>query len=126
MPQQRDRLVLAQEQLERVQVAAIDPVDWSDLSLYAFYSLENAVVSAAEHFGVAWQRTHPSKVDVARDLHAKYGLPDVSELLRRLNELRKSYIYGETPTPSDLSAEDVAMEVEIFVQKVSEAVVDST
>ncbi|MGH8924484.1 MAG: hypothetical protein ACRDWA_07610 [Acidimicrobiia bacterium] len=52
MPQQGDRVQLAKEQLERVRVAAIDPVDWSDLSLYAFYALENAVVAAAEHFGI--------------------------------------------------------------------------
>jgi len=30
----RDRLRLAEEQLSRVQVAWLDPVDWSDLSLF--------------------------------------------------------------------------------------------
>lgn len=37
-----DKLELAREQLARVQVAALDPVDWSDLALYVFYALENA------------------------------------------------------------------------------------
>lgn len=84
-----ERLDLARQQLARVQVARIEPTDWSDLAMYAFYALENAVVAAAEHLSIAWQRSHPKKADLAAQLHKDHELPDVSRLLRELNELRK-------------------------------------
>lgn len=113
------KLQLARQQLARVQVASHHPVDWSDLALYAFYALENAVAVAADHFAVKWQTTHPSKVAAAGELHTKYGLPDVSALLTTLNSLRKSEAYGETPPPGAITAEDVATEVEQFVDSVA-------
>ena len=113
------KLGLARQQLARVQVATTDPVDWSDLALYAFYALENAVAAAADHFAVSWQTTHPSKVAAARELHTKHGLPDVSALLTTLNTLRKSEAYGETPPPRSITAENIATEVEQFVDSVA-------
>jgi hypothetical protein len=101
-----------------VQVAAWDPVDWMDLSLYAFYTLENAVVAAADHVGVSWKQTHPSKVDAATELHARYGLPDIADLLSDLNAIRKSSAYGENPRPHGRTAEDIAVEVEEYVSEV--------
>lgn len=77
----KDSLQRAQKQLEKVQVAQIDPVDWSDLSIYGFLALENAVVAAAEHFRIPWQKTHPSKNEAAQALHRDYGLPNVSQLM---------------------------------------------
>jgi hypothetical protein len=113
------KLKLAREQLSRVQVASQDPVDWSDVALYAFYALENAVVSAADHFAVRWETNHPSKVRAAQQLHDQHGLPDVAALLTRLNTLRKSEAYGETPAPRTMRAEDVAIEVEQFIEAVA-------
>jgi hypothetical protein len=113
------KLQLARQQLARVQVASHDPIDWSDLALYAFYALENGVAVAADHFAVRWQTTHPSKVAAARELHTKHGLPDVSALLTTLNTLRKSEAYGEAPSPRSMTAEDVAAEVERFVDSVA-------
>ena len=69
------KLKLARDQLARVQVAAYDPVDWSDLAMYSFYALENAVVAAADHFGVPWKPNHPSKVEAARSWRTSMGSP---------------------------------------------------
>ncbi len=113
------KLQLAREQLARVQVASHDPIDWSDVALCGFYALENAVVTAADHLAVRWQATHPSKVAAARELHAQHGLPDVSGLLTILNTLRKSEAYGETPAPRSMTAEDVATQVEHFIDSVA-------
>lgn len=112
------KLRLARQQLARVQVASQDPVDWSDLALYGFYALENAVVAAADHLGVKWQTTHPSKVAAASELHSKHGLPDVSRLLTQLNTLRKSEAYGEVAPPPSMTATDVATQVENFIDSV--------
>jgi len=51
----------------------------------------------------------------------KHGLPDVEQLLRDLNEARKSAAYGDVPTP-DLNAEDVASAIERYVDAVAELV----
>jgi hypothetical protein len=107
---------LAKEQLARVQVAWLDPVDWSDLALYGFYAVENAVTACADHFGVPWTRTHPRKVAAARILAEQHGLPDVSALLEELNSLRKDEAYGEAPPDLDRDPEAIAVEIERFVE----------
>jgi len=114
-----DKLQLAREQLARVQVAWLDPVDWSDLALYGFYALENAVVAAADRAGLDWRQTHPSKVEAARQLHDRFGLPDVANLLIELNDLRKATAYGETQPARSLGPEDIAVEVERFIEAVA-------
>ncbi len=116
---QPTKLELARRQLARVQVAWLDPVDWSDLSIYGLHALENAVVAAAEHLDITWQRTHPNKVSVARRLHAEHGLPDVADLLVDLNSLRKSEAYGELPPAEQRDPEDIAITVEEFLDAVS-------
>ena len=63
----RPRLELAREQLNRVQVAAIDPVDWSDLCIYGFHAVENAVVVRPE----SW--TRPAGVSPARVIAGEPG-----------------------------------------------------
>jgi hypothetical protein len=110
-----ERLALAKDQLARVQVASFDPVDWSDLSMYGLYCLENAVIATADHLSISWQRTHPSKVGVAQVLHERHGLPDVTDLLQELNELRKSEAYGEVHPSPDMEPEQVAIDLEYFV-----------
>ena len=114
----KDKLSLAQRHLERVQTAWDDPTDWSDLALYGFYCLEAAVEAAALHAGVPTTTKHWEKVDVASELHERYGLPDVASLLGDLNDARKAAAYGDIDIP-DLDAEEVATEIEQYVDAVS-------
>jgi hypothetical protein len=87
------------------------------LSLYGFYCLEAAVEAAAVHVGITTSRKHWEKADIADELHEKHGLPDVGQLLRDLNDARKAAAYGDVPAPN-LDAEDVASEIEIYVDAV--------
>jgi hypothetical protein len=68
-PDALEHLRLAKSQLERVQIAWHDPVDWSDLAMYGFYCLENAVMAAAMVAGYSVKRSHPDKVTAAGRLH---------------------------------------------------------
>jgi hypothetical protein len=113
-----DHLRLAKAHLTRVQ-AAWDPPDWSDLALYGFYCLENAVVAAALHASISFQKTHPSKVAAARQLTAANQLPDIAGLLIDLNDARKSVAYGDV-APPQLDPEDVATEIEAYVEAVED------
>src|SRR6202158_3929728 len=99
-----NKLKLARRHLERVQGAWDDPTDWDDLSLYGFYCLEAAVEAAAVHVGMRTSKKHWEKADVAGELHRNHGLRDIEQLLRDLNEARKSAAYGDIPCP-DLNAE---------------------
>jgi hypothetical protein len=114
----QDKLKLAQKHLERVLAAWDTPTDWEDLSLYGFYCLEAAVEAAARHLGIGVSKKHWEKVDIANELHNKHGLPDVGNLLRDLNDARKAAAYGDIKTP-DLEAEEVASEIENYVNAVS-------
>lgn len=113
-----DKLALARHNLERVQSAWDDPTDWDDLSLYGFYCLEAGVEAAAAHVGAKTSRKHWEKADVARELHKNNGLPDIEQLVRDLNDARKSAAYGDIPAPN-LNAEDVASKIETYVDAVS-------
>lgn len=97
------------------------PTDWDDLSLYGFYCLEAALEAGAAKVGLKTSKHHWEKADVAGELHKKYGLPDVERLLLDLNDARKSSAYGDVPAP-DLNAEDVASEIERYVEAVAELV----
>ena len=123
MARAAEKLKLAQKHLDRVNAAWIEPTDWEDLSLYGFYCLEAAVEAAAIHFKLGTSRKHWEKVEIASKLHEKKGLPDVTELLRDLNEARKAAAYGDNPLP-ELDAEDIASEIQEYVDAV-EAVLTS-
>ena len=84
----------------------------------AFNCLEAAVEAAAAHVGMRTSKKHWEKADVGEELHKKYGLPDVAQLLHDLNDARKSAAYGDVPAP-DLKAEDVASEIERYVEAVA-------
>lgn len=118
MSKAEDKLSLARRHLDRVLSAWDVPTDWDDLSLYGFYSLEAAVEAAAIHVGLKTSTKHWEKADVAGELPASHGLPDVVQLLRDLNDARKSAAYGDVPAP-DLNAEDVASESERYVDAVA-------
>ncbi len=111
-------LELAREHLVKVQTAWVHPVDWTDLAMFGFFSLENAVVAAAEHLGLPWQPTHPNKVQVAVTLHESHGLPDIMDLLQTLGAARLSVAYGDVPMPDNLDPEDVAHRVESYFSQV--------
>ena len=77
-------------------------------------------MAAALHVKHPTQRSHPAKLKAARDLTAAHGLPDVSGLLRDLNEARKSEAYGDVTFPPGLDAEAVAKAVEEYVNAVDQ------
>ncbi len=119
MPNAQDKLELARRHLNRVQAAWDTPTDWDDLSLYGFFCLEAAIEAAAIKVGMTTSKKHWEKVDIAIELHMKHGLPDVEQLLRDLNNARKAAAYGDIPAP-DLNAEDVAIEIEQYVDAVGQ------
>jgi hypothetical protein len=94
------------------------PTDWADLSVYGFYCLEAAVEAGALHVGIRTSKKHWEKVDLASDLHRKHGLPDVTDLLRDLNDARKAAAYGDVDRP-ELDAETLAAEIERYVDAVA-------
>lgn len=111
-----EKLQLAKRHLEKVLVAWDDPTDWDDLSLYGFYCLEAAVEAAALHFGLRTSKKHWEKVDLAEVLHKQKGLPDITDLLKDLNNARKAAAYGDISRPQ-LDAEDLASEIEALERK---------
>lgn len=114
-----DSLALAKKHLRRVQ-DAWNPPDWLDLSASGLYALEAATVAAALHLGYSLERTHWRKSDIARDLTRDHGLPAVARLMHDLNEVRKSEAYGDIASPPHLDPEDVAQEVEAYIDAVHE------
>lgn len=111
------KIELARQQLERV-LMAWDPPDWPDLSHYGFHALENAIDAACSHFGLEdAENQHWKRADLAVQLHRDHGLDDVSDLLRDLNETRKSEAYGDVTAP-ELDAEDTATTIEEYVEAV--------
>jgi hypothetical protein len=117
----KDLLDLSQDHLERVQAAWDKPTDWKDLSLYGFYCLEAAVMAAAKHLGWSVRPSHRDKADAAERLSREKGLPDIHDLLWRLNAARKSAAYGDAPFP-ELDAEDVAIEIERYLDAIKELI----
>lgn len=114
-----DSLALANKHLARVQTSW-DPPEWLDLAAYGLYALEAATVAAALHVKYTLKKTHWSKADAAKYLAKNHGLPDVTTLMHDLNEVRKSEAYGDIASPPSLDPEDVARDVEEYVDAVAE------
>lgn len=117
-------LRVAKSHLERVQSAWWDPGDAVQAVTFAFYSYENAVVALAELHGRPWTKNHYEKAKLANQLF-RDGLigTDVSDRLREFNELRKDVAYDEPgPELSQLDLEDVAIDLERFIDEVSEKI----
>jgi hypothetical protein len=51
-------------------------------------------------------------------MHKTRDLPDISDLLRKLNDARKAASYGDIELPK-LDAEDTAAEIEEYVEAVA-------
>ena len=113
-----EKLALARRHLKRVQVAWPEPTDWADLSIYGFYALEAAVDAACLAAGVGTTRRHPARAGAAALLASSHALPDVSGLLRDLNEVRKHQSYGDVDAPA-LTAEETAAAIEAYVNAVA-------
>ena len=64
-------------------------------------------------------KAHWARVEAAETLHQQHGLEHVSELLRDLNETRKSEAYGDVVAP-ELDPEDVASQVESYIDSVAQ------
>ena len=110
---------IAQNHLERVKTSWDDPVDWGILAPYGFYCLEACVVAVALHLGLPRPSSHPKKVQEARQFASVHGLPDVGDLLIDLNNMRKHEAYGDIDPPENLDPQDVATEIDEYVEAVN-------
>ena len=116
-----ESLALAKKHLSRVQ-SAWDPPEWLDLAAYGLYALEAAVVAASTFKRYSLNRNHWSKVDAARVLAEREGLPDVADLMKELNDIRKSEAYGDVTVETDLDPEDIATTVEEYFDEVEKMI----
>ena len=116
-PEAAKKLGLAKKHLRKVQ-RAWDPVDWSDLTIYGVYALETAIQGAAEEKSIAWDKTHPSMVRTAAELHRLHGLPNIVPLLKDLQRSRLYTAYGDIRPSGQYDPEDIATEVEQYVDAV--------
>ena len=117
----KEQLELALRHFERVQAAWDHPTNWEVLATFGFYCLEAAIVAAAIYLNWSFKRTHPGKAEIADRLYEEKGFPDISGLLWDMNEARKSIAYGDIDFPS-LNAEDVAIEIEKYIQRVKKLI----
>lgn len=124
----RAALRRAQSQLERVQVAWLDPPDHVEAVTFAFYAYENAIVAVAEAKGIKWTKNHAEKARLAGRLFSDGILStDVEDRLIALNTLRKDVAYGEPgPELQEMDLEELAVELEQFLEEVEEIVGGAT
>ena len=74
--------------------------------------------AAAIEYGLRGRKQHRDRVQLANRLHKNKGLPDVSKLLTDLHNAQKYASYGDVRPPR-LVAENVAHEIEEFVEAVA-------
>lgn len=115
-----EKLELAERQLGKV-LSSLDPVDSANVSHFGFHALENAVDAMHLHLNKRLDRTHPARVKAAKELHEDHGLDDVSQLLKDLNETRKSESYGDVPAP-ELNLEREVTRIQEYMNAVREIV----
>ena len=89
-----------------------------------FYSYENSLVAAATALGTPWTKKHYEKAALAKRLFEENRLKtDISDLLVRLNELRKDVSYGDPGEQlSEVDLEDLVSGLELFIDEVDELV----
>ena len=114
-------LDLAKRHLEKVRAAWDEPTDWADLAIYGFYCLEQAVMAAATQYRLRGGKQHRDRVQLANRLHKNKGLPDAGKLLTDLHNAQKYASYGDVRPPR-LVAEDVAREIEEYVEAVAKII----
>ncbi|MCQ3806164.1 MAG: hypothetical protein OXB92_00690 [Acidimicrobiaceae bacterium] len=114
----QDSFNLALKHLERVAVSWDDPTDWLELSTFGFYCLEACVVAAALQLKRTRPGSHRAKAEEARYLTTTHHLPDIEKLLVDLNTMRKSEAYGDVEPPDNLDPQEVASEIEAYVEQI--------
>ena len=87
--------------------------------MFGLYCLEACVVAAVLHLGGPRPRNHQKKAQEAQRLSTAHGLPDVSDLLVDLNNMRKHEAYGDIVPPGNLDPQDVAEAVENYFEAVN-------
>jgi len=114
----------AKEQWERAANDSYAPADPGSCVTWSFYAYENAVVAAAIALGEDWEEDHGKKKRLAKKLAERGHLKtDVSDLLDRLNGLRKDIAYGEPGSElANEDLEDLVRQLESFLSEV-EAVI---
>ncbi len=113
---------LALKHLEGVAVASHDPTDWLELSTFGFYCLEACVVAAALQLERTRPGNHWTKVQEAGHLTTEHQFPNIENLLVDLNTMRKHEAYGDVEPPDNLDPEEVASEIEAYVEQVGKLV----
>lgn len=123
----RKALKTATLQLDRVQVASWDPQDPVQAVTFAFHAYENAVVAAAEAKAIRWAKDAYQKAELAGRLFREGVLrTNVEDRIRTLNEVRKDVSYDEPgPELRDVDLEDLAIELEEFIEEVQRIVKDA-
>ena len=111
---------VAEEHLERVKEAKTGP-DWTDLGTYGLYCLEAFFAPAALKAGETPIRTHWGKADQARNLSQRHALPNIEDLLKELNVMRKAMAYGDEDfEESDYDAEEISTQIEEYFDRVTD------
>lgn len=123
----RERLAIAKRQLEKVQSAAWGE-EYEEAVMWAFYAYENCVTAVAALHDMKWPHIHSQKAQLAQQLHLEgFVSIDISDELRRLNDLRKAVAY-EQPDPEllEVDLDILAQELEEFIDEIDANVESST
>jgi hypothetical protein len=122
--QASSHLERARAQWDRAMVDAWEPTEPAECVTKCFYSYENGLVAAATAMGIVWTKKHYEKAALAKRLFEQNKLKtDISDLLVRLNELRKDVSYGDPGQElSDVDLEDLVSQLELFLDEVGELV----
>ena len=117
-------LARARDQWNSATVDAWPPVEPADCVTKCFYSYENALVAAASALGTVWTKKHYEKAALAKRFFEQNKLKtDISDLLVRLNELRKDVSYSDPGQElSEIDLEDLVSRLELFLDEVGELV----
>ncbi len=110
------KLNLAKQQFAR---ADSNTADEENVFIWSFWGLENAIMAAADHAAIEATKQHWAKGEAARKLARNHGLPDVCDLLRDLNDARKSVAYDDTEAP-DLDPLEVLASFKDYLERVTE------
>lgn len=120
----RAHLARARDQWHRAAVDSWSPAEPAECVTKCFYSYENALVAAATALGTPWTKKHYEKAALAKRLFEQNKLKtDISDLLVRLNELRKDVSYGDPGEElSEVELEGLVSGLELFLDEVGELV----
>jgi hypothetical protein len=120
----RKHLGRARKQWDQAVTDSWEPQEPGECVTKCFYAYENAVVAAATALGAKWTKKHYEKAELAKKLFQENKLKtDVSDLLGRLNELRKDVSYDEPgPELGETNLEDLVSDLETFLDDVAELI----